>query len=159
MTKFWTIGSGAIWWPNFELIQVALSGGQICNQFKKCHLKLILNYSSWKIYLRYGVNTLGPLCLWQCFWVYSILFFCVYLFNCIHAQYLPAACLSHIIDPRDCSLCNFKVSITIHHSYVGFNILTHSSKNRYSHHVSYSHQSFENIPSVYLLFKICEYRP
>ena len=22
---------------------------------------------SWKIYSRYGVNTLGPLCLWQCF--------------------------------------------------------------------------------------------
>ena len=30
-------------------------------------LKWILNYSSWKIYFRYGVNTLGPLCLWQCF--------------------------------------------------------------------------------------------
>ena len=30
-------------------------------------LKSILKYFSWKIYLNYGVNTLGPLCLWQCF--------------------------------------------------------------------------------------------
>ena len=34
-------------------------------------LKSILNYSSLKIYSRYGVNTLGPLCLWQCFCIKS----------------------------------------------------------------------------------------
>ena len=33
-------------------------------------LKSILYYSSWKIYSSYGLNTLGPLCLWQCFAVY-----------------------------------------------------------------------------------------
>ena len=37
-------------------MQVAPSGGQICNQFN----------SSWEIYSSYGLNTLGPLCLWQC---------------------------------------------------------------------------------------------
>ena len=26
-----TVSSGAIWWPNLELMQVAPSGGQICN--------------------------------------------------------------------------------------------------------------------------------
>ena len=33
-----TISSGAIWWPNLQLMQVAPSGGQICNQFKWRHL-------------------------------------------------------------------------------------------------------------------------
>ena len=54
MTKFWTNSSGAIWWPNLQPIQVV-------------PLKSTLNYTKWKIYSRYGVNTLGPLCLWQCF--------------------------------------------------------------------------------------------
>ena len=54
MTKFGSNSNGAIWWPNLQLIQVV-------------PLKSILNYSSWKIYSKYGVNTLGPLCLWQCF--------------------------------------------------------------------------------------------
>ena len=31
MTKFWTNASCAICWPNFLLMQVAPSGGQICN--------------------------------------------------------------------------------------------------------------------------------
>ena len=30
-TKFWTNPSCATWWPNMQLIQVAPSGGQICN--------------------------------------------------------------------------------------------------------------------------------
>ena len=60
MTKFGNISSGAIWWPNLQPIQVV-------------PLKSILNYSSWKINSRYGVNTLGPLCLWQCFLVRSYL--------------------------------------------------------------------------------------
>ena len=54
MTKFGSNSNGAIWWPNLQPIQVV-------------PLKSILNYSSWKIYSKYGVNTLGPLCLWQCF--------------------------------------------------------------------------------------------
>ena len=31
LAKFATYGSGAIWWPNLQLMQVAPSGGQICN--------------------------------------------------------------------------------------------------------------------------------
>ena len=30
MAKFATYASGAIWWPNLQLMQVAPSGGQIC---------------------------------------------------------------------------------------------------------------------------------
>ena len=33
-----TYASGAIWWPNLQLMQVAPSGGQICNLCKWCHL-------------------------------------------------------------------------------------------------------------------------
>ena len=50
--------------------------GKLCNQYNWRHLlgqsikvvqlKSILNYSSWKICSSYGLNTLGPLCLWQC---------------------------------------------------------------------------------------------
>ena len=29
--KFVTNASGAIWWPNLKLMQVAPSGGQLCN--------------------------------------------------------------------------------------------------------------------------------
>ena len=31
VAKFETNASGAIWWPNLELMQVAPSGGQFCN--------------------------------------------------------------------------------------------------------------------------------
>ena len=104
MTKFWSNASGAIWWPNFELMQVAPFGDQIWNECKwrdlvtklrtyssgaicspnlqpiqVVPLKSILNYSSWKIYSRYGVNTLGPLCLWQCF--FSVLCLCLCIFQ------------------------------------------------------------------------------
>ncbi len=55
------------------------SGGQIWNQCKCYHLvtkfatnsssasEIDLIYSSWKIYSSYEINTLGPLCLWQCY--------------------------------------------------------------------------------------------
>ena len=33
-----TISSGAIWWPNLQLMQVVPSGGQICNLCKWRHL-------------------------------------------------------------------------------------------------------------------------
>ena len=52
--NFGTNASGAIWWPNLQPIQ-------------EVSLKSISNYSSWEIYSSYGLNTLGPLCLWQCF--------------------------------------------------------------------------------------------
>ena len=38
VAKFATNASGAIWWPNLELMQAAPSGGQICNQCKWRHL-------------------------------------------------------------------------------------------------------------------------
>ena len=38
MAKFATDVSGAIWWPNLQLMQVAPFGGQICNQCEWRHL-------------------------------------------------------------------------------------------------------------------------
>ena len=38
MAKFGTNTSGAIWWPNLELIHVAPSGAQIWNLYKWRHL-------------------------------------------------------------------------------------------------------------------------
>ena len=42
-----TNASGAIWWPNLQLMQVAPSGGQICNLCKWRHLvaKFVTNAS------------------------------------------------------------------------------------------------------------------
>ena len=42
-----TYASGAIWWPNLLLMQVAQSGGQICNLCKWRHLvaKFVTNAS------------------------------------------------------------------------------------------------------------------
>ena len=59
VAKLATNASGAIWWTNLQPIQ-------------EVSLKSISNYSSWDIYSSYGLNTLGPLCLWQCFSVESI---------------------------------------------------------------------------------------
>ena len=120
MTKFWTNASAAIWWPNFELMQVVPFGDQIWNEcmwrdlvtkfrtnssgaicwpnlqpIQVVPLKSILNYSSWKIYSRYGVNTLGPLCLWQCLYYvpFSFLGF-VFFLSCelwsVHFNVCPA---------------------------------------------------------------------
>ena len=61
VAKFGTNASGAIWWPNLELMQVA-GAGEI-TQVKR-------------------VNTLGPLCLWQCF-------FQSYIQNIINSQMYP----------------------------------------------------------------------
>ena len=41
MAKFATYASGAIWWPNLQLIQVVPSGGQIWNNCKWSHLVVI----------------------------------------------------------------------------------------------------------------------
>ena len=60
VAKFKTNKSGAIWWPNLQVMQMMLSGGQICSQSKKCHLVAKLSLShGWSQFL-------GPLCLWQC---------------------------------------------------------------------------------------------
>ena len=53
-----TNASGAIWWPHLQLMQVAPSGGQICNQCKWCHIVAKFNPS-------YGVN----------FWVHCFMHF------------------------------------------------------------------------------------
>ena len=54
VAKLATVACGAIWWPNLQEVS----------------LKSISNYYSWEIYSSYGLNTLGPLCLWQCFIVH-----------------------------------------------------------------------------------------
>ena len=38
MAKFATNACGVIWWPTLQLMQVAPSGGQICNKCKRCHI-------------------------------------------------------------------------------------------------------------------------
>ena len=60
----WTNAHNATWWPKLELIQVTSPGGQIWNQYKWRHLQIDFCQ---KNDLGYRVNTLGPLCLWQCF--------------------------------------------------------------------------------------------
>ena len=50
--KFETNSGGITWWSKFELIQV---------------LKWIQIQYSWKDNSSYKLYTLGPLCLWQCF--------------------------------------------------------------------------------------------
>ena len=52
MGKFVTYASGAIWWPNLELMQVAPSGGQNLNQ---CF--------AMQIALQFGTNASGA--TWQ----------------------------------------------------------------------------------------------
>ena len=49
MVKFATYASGAIWWPNLQLMQVVPSGGQICNWCNWCHVVAKFNPS-------HGVN-------------------------------------------------------------------------------------------------------
>ena len=58
-------------WPNLEPMQVAPRPNFKPNlqPIQVVPLKSILNYSSCKIYSCYGLNTLGPLCLWQWFMV------------------------------------------------------------------------------------------
>ena len=56
VAKLATNASGAIWWPNLQPIQ-------------EVSLKPISNCSSWEIYSSCEINTLGPLCLWQCFFI------------------------------------------------------------------------------------------
>ena len=45
VAKFETNASGAIWWPNLQLKQMAASGGQTCNQCKWCHVVAKFNPS------------------------------------------------------------------------------------------------------------------
>ena len=58
VANFRTNASGATWWPNLELMQVAPSGGQIW--MLPCGCWILSNSRS---------QFLRPLCLWQCFLV------------------------------------------------------------------------------------------
>ena len=83
-----TIARSAIWWPKLELIQGTPPGGQnwnkckwklniargttdpgywVHNLNKLFQLKLFQINFSQKHDSSYRLNTLGPLCLWQCF--------------------------------------------------------------------------------------------
>ena len=68
MAKFATNASSAIWWTNLQPTQAAPPGSD-WDQFES-----ILEE---KYFLSYILNTLGPLCLWQCFVV--ILYFCIFV--------------------------------------------------------------------------------
>ena len=62
--------SDATWKSTLEPMHVAPSDDQILNQCMYRHLVLIeinLNFCPEKDFSSYGLNTLGPLCLWQCF--------------------------------------------------------------------------------------------
>ena len=90
VVKFGTNASGATWWSNLEIVQVAQHLGYILNQCKQRHLvaRLVTNVSganwwlsleshlvaplhgkSWKDNSSYKLYTLGPLCLWQCLFI------------------------------------------------------------------------------------------
>ena len=70
-------------------MQVTPSGGQICNQCKWRHLVAKFGTNASGILFREitqvkRVNTLGPLCLWQCFFVHpSLTWTCIWVALCI----------------------------------------------------------------------------
>ena len=64
VAKFITNASDANCWPNFQPMQVAPPGAKIGTNTSEATFKLI---SVRKNDSSYRVNTLGPLCLWQCF--------------------------------------------------------------------------------------------
>ena len=63
VAKFITNASDANCWPNFQPMQVAPPGAKIGTNTSEATFKLI---SVRKNDSSYRVNTLGPLCLWQC---------------------------------------------------------------------------------------------
>ena len=66
VAKFATNARGDIWWPNLELMQVATSGGQICNECKGRHL-LVKFAMNAKFSLSHEVNFWVRCAPWQCF--------------------------------------------------------------------------------------------
>ena len=72
MTKLGTNASGAIWWTILQLMQVAPSGGQICNLCKWCHLvaKLVTkaNIATWWPKLEPMLIALHVGQIWNQFW-------------------------------------------------------------------------------------------
>merc|ERR1712015_470273 len=92
VAKFATNASGTIWWPYLQLMQVAPSGGHICNLCKWRHLVAIFATNAsgailWpnlqlilvvpyccQVQSKLRSQFLGPLCLWQCFLAFFGLF-------------------------------------------------------------------------------------
>ena len=86
LAKFTTNASSATWWPKFEIVNITRPSGKIWSQWEYCRTLKTLPEAQWtqgidfvfrffsttcfhfnfRDNLRYGVNTLGPLCLWQC---------------------------------------------------------------------------------------------
>ena len=77
VAKFITNASDASCWPNFQPMQVAPPGAKIGTNTSEATFKLIYVR---KNNLSYRVNTLGPLCLWQCEIWASVLAF----WDCFH---------------------------------------------------------------------------
>ena len=69
VAKFATNANGGIWWPILQLMQVAPFVDQIC----------IGVLFSWKDNSSFRCYTLGPLCLWQCFFYLMHIYFCVHV--------------------------------------------------------------------------------
>ena len=63
--------SDAIWWPTMQLMQVVPSDGQ----------QIISNYFQSENLFKFKRYTLGPLCLWQCFFR-----FCLFSLYCLQVQ-------------------------------------------------------------------------
>ena len=47
MTKFGTNTSGAVWWPNLQLMQVALSGGRIWKLLLAERFTQVVDFNPW----------------------------------------------------------------------------------------------------------------
>ena len=90
--QFWTNTIGVTWWSNFELIQV--ENIQLA-RFGTNASDILFN---WRDNSNYRVNTLGPLCLWQCLKVRFIVswlnLFLVYFGPFFIWKRMRALCLS-----------------------------------------------------------------
>ena len=80
MAKIGTNANCITCWSNLEPMLLAQIGSQILNYYKWNHIELAksgTNVSgilfSWRDNSSSRVNTLGPLCLWQCFYLKLIL--------------------------------------------------------------------------------------
>ena len=78
VAKIGTNKNDATWWPKLELMQVktereTLPEAQRTQGIDSVSLVIskVEIKTSCRDYSRYGVNTLGPLCLWQCFVFHS----------------------------------------------------------------------------------------
>ena len=79
MAKFPTNACDAIWWPNFVLMQEFPTNS--CGA--TCWLNLLATR-----YLQLWSQPMGPLCLWQCLYVYLYLciFICLFVFVYVYLR-------------------------------------------------------------------------